>query len=207
MVLRSSRRLLPLGALALAVCGLLPACSNDNAGGVEDASTCPAPYVPPASFDPSSPTVSFTASVFPIVSTSCAFSSCHGSLGAPPGGLYLGGDPASVYDDIVNVASTEYPSMVRVKPGDPANSYLLHRIDGDACNLSGCTSTACAELMPQGGPQLPQAELLSVRAWIAQGALSDVADSGTSPPDGGADSASPADAGADSAPPADAGGD
>jgi hypothetical protein len=93
--------------------------------------------------------------------------------------MYLGTDAAKTYANIVSVTSTEYPSMVRVKPGDTANSYLLHRIDNDACTLSGCTSTACAELMPQGNSTtLPEAQLLTIRGWIAQGAVSDVPDAG-----------------------------
>ena len=72
--------------------------------------------------------------------------------------------------------------MPRIKAGDPANSYLLHRIDGDACTLAGCTSAACSELMPQGGPRSPRPKRLTIRGWIAQGALSDVPDAARSTP-------------------------
>ncbi|MGO8991718.1 MAG: hypothetical protein ACLQVI_00210 [Polyangiaceae bacterium] len=215
MVLRASRHFLTLAVLAAAGSATFAACSSNNStspGGESDGSACPPTYVPPSSFNPASPTESFTTDVFPILSTSCAFASCHGSLSAPSGGMYLGGSPASVYANIVNVQSTEYPTMARIKPGDPTNSFLLRRIDGDACNLAGCTTTTCAELMPQGGPQLLSTQLDTVRGWVAQGALSDVPDAGatedsgvtpdaSSTPEGGSD------AGTDSAAPFDAGAD
>jgi hypothetical protein len=136
--------------------------------------------------------VSFSTDVLTIFATSCAIPSCHGSATASQGGLYLGSNPGEVYANLVGVASTEYPSMDRVKPGDPTNSFLLRRIDGDSCSLAGCTSSACVELMPQGGPSLAEAALLTVRAWIAQGAVSDVSDdagstSDASAPDGSGD--------------------
>jgi hypothetical protein len=134
--------------------------------------------------------VSFTKDVLPIFEGGCAFSSCHGNASAPQGGMYIGPNAAETYANLVNTTSTEYPSMVRIKPGDVANSFLLHRIDDDACTLSGCTSVACSELMPQGGPALGQADLLTIRGWIAQGAPSDVVTSGGGG-DAGTDSAVP----------------
>jgi hypothetical protein len=168
---------LALAVLGMTGSGLFAAC-NSTSTPAADAGACSA-FVPPASFSPTSPAVSFTNDVFPIFETSCAFPSCHGSSSNPQGGMYLGGDEGHVYANLVNEAATEYPSMVRVKPGDTANSFLLHRIDDDACTLPGCTSVACAELMPQYGPMLPEAQLLTVRGWIAQGALSDIPDAGT----------------------------
>jgi hypothetical protein len=175
MVLRASLAFIPLAALAtIGLPSLLAGCGG---GGSANA--------PP-------PTYSFTTDVMPIFQTSCAFSVCHGSSTAPEGGMYLGPDAAQVYANIVNVASTEYPAMLRIKPGDPANSYLMHRVDDDASNLAGCTSLACAELMPQGGPPLAATDLATIRGWISEGALSDVADAGSSP-DAGAtgDAAAP----------------
>jgi hypothetical protein len=148
-------------------------------------------FVPPTSFNPSSPVVSFASDVLPIFQASCGFLTCHGAVTGSQAGMYLGTNGAPVdangslvYANLVGVASTDLPSMLRVDPGDPANSFLLHRIDDDACTLPGCTTTECSELMPQGGQQLPEANLLAVRAWIAQGAVNDLPDAG--PLDAGA---------------------
>jgi hypothetical protein len=153
---------------------------SSSGGSPGDGSTCQ-PYVPPSSFHPSSPQISFSTEVMPIFRSSCGLASCHGSVTSPQAGIYLGNttlagsasDDSQVYANLIDVASADYPSMERVKPGDLANSYLLHRIDNDACTLPNCTTTACAELMPQGSPQLGISDLNTVRAWIAQGALND----------------------------------
>lgn len=175
MVLRASLVVLPLAALAaIGLPSLLAGCGGSG-------STTP----PPATY-------SFTTDVMPIFQTSCAFSGCHGSMGAPAAGMDLGADAAQVYANIVNVASTEYPAMVRIKPGDPANSYLLHRVDDDANTLPGCTSVACTELMPQDGLPLAATDLATIRGWISEGAPSDVADAGSSSDAGtSGDSAAP----------------
>jgi hypothetical protein len=143
--------------------------------------------------------------VEPVFVASCSFPDCHGSTTSPQGGLYLGSNAGKAYASLVGVASEDYPSMKRVTPGDPANSYLLYRIDGDACSLANCVSSACSELMPQGGPALAKTSLLAIRAWIAQGAIDDVSDDagaseggvvdgGTGEPDA-ADAGTPSDAG------------
>src|SRR5262249_31717856 len=54
---------------------------------------------------------------------------CHTSTGRnPSGGLNLNHDVA--YDQLVNVASRGKPSAIRVIPGDPENSYIIHKIEG-----------------------------------------------------------------------------
>ncbi len=213
-----SRFLVPASALALA--GLL-ACSGDSpassagpdsGGGGADSGACAA-YAPPPTFDPTTPAVSFTNDVFPVFAASCAFSDCHGSLDASEDGLYLGADVDAVYKGLVNVASENLPSMPLVKPGTPGDSFLLYKLDGDACTLAGCSSGTCSALMPDGNPTpLDEATRLTIRAWIAQGALSDAPHAGAD--DGGSDSgeagagdAAPGEAGdAGDAGPSDAGG-
>jgi len=182
MALRASLAMASLALAALTGGGFFLACSNGGnqgatgtpgADGGEDGSSCVV-FAPPTSFDAGAPSVSFASDVVPIFVASCSFPSCHGSTTAPQGGVYLGASAGQVYANLVGVPSTELVSMDRVKAGDPANSFLLHRVDGDACSLAGCTSAACTELMPQGGPALEEAKLLAIRAWIIQGALSDV---------------------------------
>jgi len=179
----------PFFTLAVPVAAAL-ASAGCSSGGADPASPDAGPggactvYTPPATFNASQPAVTFTGGVLPIFARSCAFPSCHGAAVAPSGGLFLGGDPARVYANLVGTPSIGAPEMARVKAGNAANSYLLHKIDDDACAITGCTEL-CAESMPQALALLPEADRLTIRAWIAQGAASDVADSGVSAEDGG----------------------
>ena len=83
-------------------------------------------------------------------------SGCH----PPNAGLDLRNGQA--YVDTVNVPSSEQSSLMRVKPGDPDNSYLVRKLEGGP----GITGSR----MPQGGPFLSPEDLQLVRSWISQGA-------------------------------------
>ena len=87
---------------------------------------------------------------------------CHTNVGRnPSGGLNLAHDVA--YDQIVNVASSRKPGAVRVIPGDPENSYLVHKIEGRA-GIVGLR-------MPVSGPPyLTDGQILILKRWIALGA-------------------------------------
>jgi hypothetical protein len=85
---------------------------------------------------------------------------CHAGGGAPQG-LRL--DATNSYALLVGVPSTEVPSILRVKPGDPANSYLIQKLEGHA---------AVGAQMPFGGPPLPDATIAVIRQWITDGAMS-----------------------------------
>lgn len=127
--------------------------------------------------------VSFAADVLPIFQRSCALSaSCHGDPGAGPLQPYLGSsggvDAATLTALIVGVKSAEDPAMDLVAPKDPANSFLMHKMDGDQCALGqACAGTNystqypdCGSAMPYLSPVLPVATRDTVRAWIMQGA-------------------------------------
>src|SRR5258708_24872895 len=86
-------------------------------------------------------------------------SKCHIGGGAPEG-LQL--DAAHSYNLLVGVPSAEQPSLLRVKPGDPDNSYMVHKIEG----LPGITGGQ----MPLGETPLPQATIDAIRQWITNGA-------------------------------------
>jgi methionine-rich copper-binding protein CopC len=86
-------------------------------------------------------------------------SKCHIGGGAPEG-LQL--DAAHSYNLLVGVPSAEQPALLRVKPGDPDNSYMVHKIEG----LSGITGGQ----MPLGETPLPQATIAAIRQWITNGA-------------------------------------
>jgi len=83
---------------------------------------------------------------------------CHIGAGAPEG-LRL--DAADSYNLIVNVASTEEPTLDRIKPGDPTNSYLIQKIQGHA---------AVGGQMPLGEAPLPSDVMAAMVQWVTDGA-------------------------------------
>jgi uncharacterized protein (TIGR03118 family) len=88
---------------------------------------------------------------------------CHTGGGATlPAALNLSSS-ANAYAALVDVASIQQPTLRRVNSGDPANSYLINKLEG--VNIGNTNR------MPLGGPFLDQATIDSVKAWIAQGAL------------------------------------
>jgi hypothetical protein len=68
------------------------------------------------------------------------------------------------YANIVNVPSVEMPSLMRIAPNDPPNSYLYRKITG-----AGITG----DRMPQSLPPLSDAQISLVRNWIRRGAPND----------------------------------
>ncbi len=91
---------------------------------------------------------------------------CHAGAGAPQG-LRL--DATNSYALLVGVPSSEVPSILRVKPGDPANSYIVQKLEGHA---------AVGAQMPFGGPPLPAATIAVISQWISDGALRPAAAAG-----------------------------
>jgi hypothetical protein len=84
---------------------------------------------------------------------------CHIGAGAPEG-LQL--DATHSYNLLVGVPSVEEPTLLRVKPSDPANSYMLHKIEGAPGIVGG--------QMPLGETPLPQATIAAISQWISNGA-------------------------------------
>lgn len=96
---------------------------------------------------------SIQAHVFTPVCTQC-----HAGAAAPMG-LRL--DAANSYGSLVGVASGQVPGILRVRPGDPAGSYLVQKLEGRA---------AVGARMPLGLPALPDATIRVIRQWISDGA-------------------------------------
>jgi mono/diheme cytochrome c family protein len=112
-------------------------------------------------FRPTSPDlVSLSSQVQTIFDAHCV--QCHDS-GDPIAGQNL--EPDAAYFSLVHAASTEVPRLRRVDPGNPAGSYLLHKISGTQAQVGGK-----GDRMPIGG-RLTDAEIQTIRDWIAQGAL------------------------------------
>jgi hypothetical protein len=91
-----------------------------------------------------------------------ACTSCHTNLGRnPAGNLNLVHDLA--YDQLVNVASRAKPAVMRVLPGDPNASYLMHKVEGSN-NIIG-------NRMPNNGPPyLTDGQIIIMRRWVEIGA-------------------------------------
>ena len=90
--------------------------------------------------------------------------SCHN----PNGGAFraVGLDLSTEgYASLVGVASRQRPNLLRVAPGDPANSYLIQKIEGQA-DIVGTR-------MPQRGPFLTDGQVAIIRRWIELGARQD----------------------------------
>jgi hypothetical protein len=90
----------------------------------------------------------------------CAVSGCHtGPAGGTlPAGMDLTSADAS-FANLVGIASLQQPSLSRVGAGDPDNSYLIQKIEGNA-----------GSRMPLGGTPLDQAVIDDIRQWISDGA-------------------------------------
>lgn len=91
-----------------------------------------------------------------------ACTTCHSNTGrTPSGGMNLNHDVA--YAQIVNAPTRSPVGKTRVIPGDPDNSYLIHKLEGSA-DISG-------KRMPNNGPPyLTDGQILVIRRWIAIGA-------------------------------------
>jgi hypothetical protein len=122
--------------------------------------------------------LTLAANVMPIFTASCSLGvPCHTDGSHPPN---LGGMTAtamSISAAIVDVNSTEVPTMKYVAKGSPQNSWLMRKLEdaNPGCGLS-CTNptgfpAGCASQMPSGGPPfLSTGDQTTIRDWIAQGA-------------------------------------
>jgi hypothetical protein len=152
---RKSHRSLPFRS-AVALCVLLVAACAGNGEGLDANGR---PLVPGGSPPPplSADFQSIQENIFtPICSV------CHAG-GSAPEGLRL--DAADSYNLLVGVPSTEVPSLLRVKPADPNNSYIIQKLEGHA---------AVGAQMPFGCPNtqpcLTTSTIAFIRQWITNGA-------------------------------------
>lgn len=94
-----------------------------------------------------------------IFSTTCALSNCH--IG-PNAQLGLDLSEGNARQSLVEVPSARVPDLLRVEPGNAADSYLILKLEGDA--------RIVGSRMPLGGTPLSMEEIEVVRAWIDGGA-------------------------------------
>lgn len=92
---------------------------------------------------------------------------CHTGMGTTlPGVQNL--TAGNTFTSVVNHPSLEQPALLRIRPNDPANSYLVQKILGSP-GISGARMPfGCG---PVGNPCLDQATIDLVKAWVSQGAL------------------------------------
>lgn len=90
-----------------------------------------------------------------------ACTNCHTSTGRnPSGGMNL--NHAVAYAQLVNAPTRSPVGRIRVIPGDPANSYLINKLEG--LGISG-------NRMPNNGPPyLTDGQILVIKRWIEIGA-------------------------------------
>ncbi len=83
---------------------------------------------------------------------------------AQAGGLIL--EAGMSYDQLVGVAAVNYTAqqagLLRVKPGDPSNSFLIIKLTGPP--------PADGSPMPLGKAPLTSAQIKLISDWITQGA-------------------------------------
>ncbi len=94
-----------------------------------------------------------------------ACTQCHTNAGRTPSAGLLLIDGQS-YSALVGRASVAKPGAVFVAPGDPDNSYLVHKLEG--------APTIVGTRMPRGaGPFLTAGQVSIIRRWIQLGAKND----------------------------------
>jgi PKD repeat protein len=76
-------------------------------------------------------------------------SGCHGGSN-PRAGMNLSAGQA--YSNLVNVVSTTNPPMLRVKPGDPANSFIVVQLASGHMGVSASDQQAIKDWISAGAP-------------------------------------------------------
>jgi len=150
------RMFVPAGGVVLALCVVSSAC-DENLSDL----TGPTPHLHPT-------LSSIQREIFDTTDSSgrSACTLCHTDAGGrtPAGGINLRSEVA--YANLVGVASRGKPGATRVIPGDPGNSYLIHKLEGRA-DIVGLR-------MPRGnGLFLTEGQVLVIRRWIELGARND----------------------------------
>ncbi len=105
--------------------------------------------------------IDFDRQIQPIFTMNCALSGCHLGPGAAASQDLSEGQ---AYDALVEVASRSTLGFTRVIPGNPEESLLVRKMEGD---------DGVGLPMPPNGMIVAQQFADLVRLWIAQGALRD----------------------------------
>jgi hypothetical protein len=90
-----------------------------------------------------------------------ACTQCHAPGGTRTATILLL-TPALAYAQLVNAPALGKRGAIRVIPGDPENSYLIHKLEGRP-GIAG-------DRMPDTGPVLTDGQVQVIKRWIALGA-------------------------------------
>jgi hypothetical protein len=101
---------------------------------------------------PTAPAMTTLTADFESIQANIFTPICAGCHSGPNPAANLSLDAAHSYNDLVNVPSTEEPSLDRVKPGDPTHSFLVIHLQND-------------------GDGAPASDIPFVIQWIMDGAL------------------------------------
>ncbi len=107
-------------------------------------------------------TPTLSGDVQPIFTQRCALSGCH-IAPDPEEGMDLSDGLA--FANTVGVPSNQ-SQLLRIDPGAPDDSYLVHKIQGTQGDVGGSGSR-----MPLTGCCLTSAQITLIRDWISAGAL------------------------------------
>jgi hypothetical protein len=143
---------------------MLGACGGDSMpNSATPASSSSPPPMTPASGSSPPPLMatidSIQANIFTPI---CA--GCHGGAN-PAENLNL--DATHSYNDLINVPSTEEPSIVRVKPGFPSQSYLVLHIQKEGDGASATDLSFIEQWITDGAPPSTTATSMADKFEIA----------------------------------------
>lgn len=110
---------------------------------------------------PPDPTATLTRVQTEVFTPTCAIIGCHGTFGTQEQLVMTAG---TSYANTVERPSLQMPQLMRVKPFDPANSYVYRKVTG--VGITG-------DRMPQASPPLSDAQITLIRDWIRRGAPND----------------------------------
>ena len=103
----------------------------------------------------------YATDIQPIFTKRCSIGGCH-TFASQRGGLAL--DAAHSYAMLVGVESALNPPLLRVAPGDPDASFLIHMIEASPARRDGLPR------MPLGSQPLTERQIATIVNWIEQGA-------------------------------------
>lgn len=151
-ILRRVVRRVAVFAFLIGACLLPLGCGDEK----------PLPTAPGGGPGPS-PLATYTRVQNEVFTQKCALSGCHlGPASLAQEGLVLSSGTA--FDVIVGVRANQNPSIFRVTPGDPENSYLWRKITPNQPIQGG--------RMPQTG-SITDADHQLITDWILRGAPRD----------------------------------
>jgi hypothetical protein len=142
---------------------MLGACGGDSTPNSTAASSSSTPPTMTASGSSPPPLMATFDSIQANIFTPIC-SGCHGGAN-PAENLNL--DATHSYNDLINVPSTEEPSIVRVKPGFPSQSYLVLHIQKEGDGASATDLSFIEQWITDGAPPGTTATTMADKLEIA----------------------------------------